>query len=997
MNAEAAAVTLLGLGYLVVLFAVATAVERHWVPAGWSRSPLVGILALGVYANAWALAGSIGVAWQWGYGYLAYSLGAAGSFLLAPVLLVPLQRLARTHQLSSLADLFAFRFRSRWVGTSVTLLSLTAAMPLVAMQAQAMGQAIQHVTAAAPAWLLSLCFCAIITLFAILFGARHTHAHRRYDGLTAAMAVESLIKLAAFLALGAYALYAIFSGPGELEQWLSGPAADLQQAHQLDAAQWRTLLLLFFGSALLMPHMFHISFARPLSRRTLLAAGWGVPLLLLLLALPVPLILWGAQRLGVADSAQTATYAIFALSTSPSVLAIAFIALLAATCGTLILTALALAGMMLNHLALIAHPPVEQPDLYRRLRWLRRALIATVILAGWGFSQAVDASTELTRLGLVSVIGMAQCLPGLLALLYWPGANRKGVMTGLGLGTLVWCLGLWLPLITPLPPLLAPLDLLLSLLGSDSLAPLPDWYQVSLTSLGLNALSLILVSLASSTSPQERAAAEACSVDAVIRHKRLPLSIADGDDAKKRLASALGEDVAEREVNQALASLRLSANDARPYALRRLRERIQANLSGLMGPSIAQDIVDHYLPYRHDGPPAREDIHFVEHRLEAYRSRLTGMARELDELRRHHRHMLARLPVGLCAFGDDDEILMWNDALSELTGIAGEEVIGAHRAALPTPWNTLLGDVLAGQRERVYHHAMTLPQGERYISLLRARLDTEAPADSAGGTVILVEDHSEMKWLENELIHAARLASIGQMSAGVAHEIGNPITGISSLAQNLRYDTSDPHVLETAQQIQVLTERVSRIVGSLVGFAHGGRHVGGNAFTTVSARELADQALHLLRLSRPDATLAHANRCAPHVEVYGDQQRLLQVLVNLLTNACDACPTTDSIFIDAGQGEEGPWLSVTDAGPGIDPKIRERLFEPFATTKPPGQGTGLGLALVVSIVAEHDGKVEVISPLPGQARGTRIQVWLCSPVVHRSAQDAAPHEPNPDR
>ena len=998
MSAELVSLVLLGLGYLSALFATASAVERGWIPRRLVHHPLIGILALGVYANAWAVIGSLGVAHQRGFGYLAYYLGAAGAFVLAPVLLLPLQRMTRTHQLSSLADLFAFRFRSRWVGTCVTLLSLVAVMPLLAMQVEAMRHAIHRYTDAASPGLLSLLLCALIALFAILFGARHTHVHRRYDGLTAAIGLESLIKLVAFLGLGAFALYAIFDGPGDLQHWLDGPGRVHQaQASQFDAAQWRTLLLLFFAAALLMPHMFHVTFARPLSRRTLLSAGWGLPLVLLLMALPVPLVLWAGQRMGVADDIQGAAYVIFALSDSPAVTALAFVAVLAATCGTLILSALALAGMVLNHLVLVAHPPVEHPDLYRWLRWLRRGLIGAIILAGWLFAQAVDANTELTRLGLVAVVGMAQCLPGLLALLYWPGANRKGVMTGLGLGVAIWCAGLWLPLLSDLPPLLAPLDALLGLLGDEAVTDSPAWYPVALVSLGVNGLSLILVSLITPTSAGERAAAEACSVDAVIRPKRLPLNLTDGDDVRRRLAMALGDEVAEREVTRALASLHQSAKDARPYALRRLRDRIQANLSGLMGPSVAQDIVDHYLPYRRDGRAPKEDIHFVESRLEAYRSRLTGLARELDELRRHHRRMLTRLPVGLCAFGDDGEVLMWNDALAELSEISGEEIIGAHRQALPAPWAELLGTILESDKDRLYQEAVELPRGLRYVSLLKASLVDEPAADAAGGTVILVEDHSEMKWLENELIHAARLASIGQMSAGVAHEIGNPITGISSLAQNLRYDTTDPHVLETAEQIQTLTKRVSRIVGSLVGFAHGGRHVTGSDFAPVSARHLADQALHLLKLARKSDDVRYDNRCPARLDITGDEQRLLQVLINLLSNARDASPANGLVVIDAGEEGERHWLSVTDQGPGIDPSVRENLFEPFTTTKPPSQGTGLGLALVVSIVAEHQGKVEVESPLPGQAGGTRIQVWLPSPDVHRPAGDMPIHEPNPDR
>ncbi|EPC00111.1 histidine kinase [Litchfieldella anticariensis FP35 = DSM 16096] len=986
MSASLSGVFLLGASYLALLFACALAVERGWIPLRLVRHPAVYTLALGVYASAWAVYGSLELASQVGYGYLAYYLGVAGAFLLAPVLLLPIQRMTRTYQLSSLADLFAFRFRSRWVGTLVTLVSSLAVLPLLALQVQTMGDAIHLMTGSTSPGLLALAFCALIALFTTLFGARHTRLHARHDTLLATIALDSLIKLAAMLALGAIALFGIFDGPTDLQTWLGGPGLARQAAvAQLDPGQWRTLLLLFFAAAFLMPHMFHMTFAETLSRRALLQAGWSLPLFLLLMALPVPLILWGAQRLGADEAGLGSAYLVFGLSNAWWVDALAFIAGLAAATGTLIIISLALSGMILNHLVLVAHPPAHQPDLYRWLRWLRRALIAAVIFSGWLFYRTVGIHHDLATLGLASFVGMAQCLPGMLAVLYWPGANRKGMVAGLLVGVAIWLLGLWLPLLTGIPTLifLPP--------GLEALQGEPVWYIVALEALAANILTFIVVSLATRTSEGERAAAEACSVDAVIRPKRLPLMASSGEDFKRHLSDALGEDVATREVDRALSALHMSPLDGRPYALRRLRDRIQANLSGLMGPSVAQDIVDRFLPYRHDGQAATDDIHFVESRLEAYRSRLTGLARELDGLRRYHRRTLTQLPVGLCAFGDDDELLMWNDALAELSGIDGASVIGSRRNSLPAPWAELLGRALANPNSHLYKQPVELSKGQRYLTLHKAILNEGE--EERGGTVILVEDHSEMKWLEDELVHAARLASIGQLAAGVAHEIGNPITGISSLAQNLRYDTDDPALLETANQIQQLTDRVSRIVGSLVGFAHGGRHVHGTSFTDVTLHHVTEEALHLIHLARSGQDVVYRNLCPPDLLVKGDAQRLIQVLVNLLSNARDASPAGGEVVIAAEPEGLGASLTVTDEGQGIDARIRDHLFEPFTTTKAPGEGTGLGLPLVYSIIAEHHGQIHIESPPSGREHGTRIHLWL--PTTREDDEDR--DEPDSDR
>ncbi|WP_136249102.1 ATP-binding protein [Halomonas borealis] len=975
----------LGVGYLLVLALCALAVERGGLPTRLARHPATHTLALGVYASAWAIHGTLEQAERSGYGYLAYFLGAAGAFLLAPMLLVPIQRMAHTYQLASLADLFAFRFRSRWVGTLVTLVSLLAVLPLLALQVQTLGNALRLLSGSGAAEWLALVFSALIALFAILFGARHTHLHARQDGLMAAIALESVVKLGAMLALGAFALFGIFDGPGDLQAWLDGPGHLAQaETHPLAPAQWRTLLMLFFAAVFLMPHMFHITFAEPLGRRTLLRAGWVMPLFLLLMALPVPLILWGAQRLGVDASLTGGAYLAFGLSSSWWVGALAFIAGLTAASGTMIVIALALSGMILNHLVLVAHPPIAQPDLYRWLRWLRQGLIAAVIGGGWLFYRTVGVHHDLTTLAMASFVGMAQCLPGMLALLYWPGANRRGMVTGLAVGVAIWLAGLW-------PSLLGGTPVLPALPGLEALAGEPDWYRVTLVSLAANVLSFILVSLATRTSAGERAAAEACSVDAVVRPMRLPLVAGNGREIQHHLARALGEEVAEREVERALVALQMSPLDGRPYALRRLRDRIQANLSGLMGPSVAQDIVDRFLPYRQDGPGANEDIHFVENRLEDYRPRLNGLAREIDGLRRYHRRTLIRLPVGLCAFGEDGELLMWNDALAELSGIPGDTVIGAHRDTLPAPWNELLGRILAEPGSQLYKQPVTLNDGQRFLSLHKAERHGEH--ETHGGNVILVEDHSEMKWLEDELVHAARLASIGQLAAGVAHEIGNPITGISSLAQNLRYDNDDPELQEAAEQIQQLTDRVSRIVGSLVGFAHGGRHVTGTAFQPISMAEVTDEALNLIHLARSGEDVRFENRCSPTLRVVGDAQRLQQVMINLLGNARDASHPGGRVVAATEADGERLRVTVTDEGNGIDERVRDHLFEPFTTTKPPGEGTGLGMALVYSIVAEHDGQIDIESPPTGQPHGTRILLWL---PLHREDAEST-DEPDPDR
>src|SRR5690606_22856886 len=140
------------------------------------------------------------------------------------------------------------------------------------------------------------------------------------------------------------------------------------------------------------------------------------------------------------------------------------------------------------------------------------------------------------------------------------------------------------------------------------------------------------------------------------------------------------------EVDRALQELELPHDEQRPYALRRLRDRLEANLSGLMGSALAHEMMDRLLPFQSADAPLTEDIYYAETQLNQYRHHLTGLAAELDNLRRYHRQMLEDLPMAVCSIGNDREILMWNHAMAHLTDISSHEILGSKLGGLPEPW-----------------------------------------------------------------------------------------------------------------------------------------------------------------------------------------------------------------------------------------------------------------------------------------------------------------------
>jgi PAS domain S-box-containing protein len=872
-------------GYLFFLFAAAYIVEQGWVPKRWVRHPAVYVLSLGVYASAWAFYGSVAMADQYGYGFLAYYLGISGAFIISPILLKPILHITRTYQLSSLADLFAFRYRSRLAGVMVTLFTLAVALPLLTLQIGAVAESMHLLNADLPATTLAFGFCITMVIFAILFGARHVSPREKHEGLVFALAFESLLKLVAITILGITALFFVFDGSGDMESWLAANQEQLiSRQTNLQEGPWRALLLVFFAAAVVAPHMFHVTFTENINPKALRQASWGLPLFLLLMSLSVPPILWAGIYLELEVPAEFYALGIGMALNSEALVIMAFVGGLAAASGVIIVTTLATAAMFLNHIVLPSYKPGPKQDFYQWLLWVRRLLIGAILLGAYGFYRAIGADLDITLLGILAFVAAMQFLPGVLGVLYWPTANRWGLITGLSIGIIVWAYTLLLPL----SHLTLGWEYSIQLPATD----MDNWHVAAMGSFAVNLILFVIVSLTTQQKDSEKAAAEACSIDTMSRPNRKPLIAGHSNDVITSLSKPLGRYVAEREVHQALADLNLPSYEDRPYALRRLRTRLEANLSGLMGPTVAHDIITRNLPFQANAELS-EDIYQVEQRIEGFHDRLSGLAGELDNLRRYHRQTLERLPIGVCSLSDDGEVLMWNTALKELTSITPLDVTGSRLSSVAEPWGSMLNGFLLDAA--THQHKKRIEQQGRphWYNLHKSII--KASEGQPGGIVILVEDQTETQRLEEELMHSERLASIGRLAAGVAHEIGNPITGIDCLAQSMRYETDNPEVLEMAAQIQEQTKRVTRIVQSLMNFSHSGHHT--TEHIPVNIGTCIDEASQLLLLSNENRDIKYINECDPLWHVVGDSQRLVQVFINLLGNARDASPDSSSIRI----------------------------------------------------------------------------------------------------
>ena len=963
-----------GIGYLLFLFGIAHVTERGLIPEKVINHPATYVLSLGVFASAWSIYGAVGLAHEYGYGFLSYYLGIAAAFIFLPLLLSPLLRISRIYLHSSLADILTYRYHTQWAGTLITGFMLLAILPLLALQIQAVSDSVHILTSAgnydfspnARHDELAITFCVAICLFTISFGSKHLTAHERHNGLVAAIATESIIKIFTMLVIGLTAIFAVFNGFDGLDLWLeNNPQIVSLLNHPMRDDSARTLLLIFFASAVAMPHMFHMIFAENPNPKALQTASWGMPLLLLLMSIPILPILWAGFKLETIIPPEYFTLAIGVELDSSPLGILTYIGGLSAASGAVIVSTLALASMTLKHIILPIYRPSTRRDIYRWLLWIRRSLIIFIIVTGYVFFTFIDQRETLTQLGLAAFIASLQFLPGVMAALYWQGANRNGFIAGLIAGFSVWLTTLLLPLISNFQ--ISFIQNSFFTLNTDDL-----WGTVTIISLGINVVVFVFISLITRTSEKEKTAAEVCATDDLNRPTLRILSVQNPDQMKEQLASALGTRTAQREVDRALKEMKLPSNETRPFALRRLRYRIEANLSGLLGPSVAHHMVDKLLPYYTDDNRT-EDINYIEVQLENYKVHLTGLAADLDNLRRYHRQTLQDLPVGVCALGKDREVVMWNDTISELTNIKTFDVIGSYLKSIPAPWSKLLNNFIDSPDEHLYKQKLILGDEARWFNLHKAKSDNNSRLQ---GRVIVLEDVTDVHLLEDELLHSERLASIGRLAAGVAHEIGNPITGIACLAQNLKYDTENPDSLETAQEILAQTDRISNIVQTLVNFSHSGTDNSTTELQAVHLHGCVAEAINLLQLNKNARDVAFENHCNDNNYVLGDSQRLLQVFVNLLSNARDASPEGSPITITCELINQQWQIAVTDRGTGISKEHQSKIFDPFFTTKEAGDGTGLGLSLVYSIMEDLKGSIDVESPADAIHGGTRFILKL---------------------
>ena len=367
-----------------------------------------------------------------------------------------------------------------------------------------------------------------------------------------------------------------------------------------------------------------------------------------------------------------------------------------------------------------------------------------------------------------------------------------------------------------------------------------------------------------------------------------------------------------------------------------------------------------------------KDLRQVQVRLEEAYTALEDRAVQLIAIQDYTQSILRSVTSGVVTVGPDASVATVNPAAERILGIAEDAVTARPLHVLFRDDGGLTSDVRKVLEGRIPRTMRDLRLVTVAGKVVHAQVSVSRMRDVGGrklGAVVTVEDVSDVKALTDQLMRADRLAAMGELTAGVAHEVRNPL-GIIRASVQLMEDAecSRERVSEAAEVIKQEIDRLDRVIKALLDF-------GRPATPTLRPVEVSQVLDDVALFSRTFASRAHVQIVEKYSDtapdVVADPEQLKQVFVNLISNAVQAMPGGGTLTIETGSADGFVFVRFTDTGPGITDDVREKIFDPFVSTR--DDGTGLGLTIVHRIVDEHDGHIEVTSE-PGA--GTSFTIWL---------------------
>jgi len=949
---------LISLAYIGLLFAIAYLGDRH--PKGWpglAGKPVVYALSLAIYCTSWTFYGSVGRAATWGPDFILIYIGPVLVVTLGYPILDRMVRLAKQHNVTSIADFVGARYgKSRSVAALVTAIAALGVLPYIALQLKAISATFDALVeshtpgsvVAAPGFPDSAFVLAMmLAAFTILFGIRAVQATEQHRGMMLAIAFESLVKLAAFLAAGLFVWIVVLGGlEGLFEKLKDHPEVSERLEGRIDA-NWIVLGFLSAAAFLCLPRQFHVAVVEHDHPQNLRWARWLFPLYLF--AINIFVIPIAAAGLLTAPAGSDPDLYVLSLPLGEGQTALSllvYIGGLSAATSMVIVACLALSIMISNELVvpfLLGGRRRQGQDLGRKVLAARRIAVIAILLAAYAYNRSIAEALPLVSLGLISFAAVAQVAPALLLGLFWRGAHRHGAVAGLIAGFSVWAYTLLLPSI------FGNRGAILAMLWPEAGRALTPLSQGVLASLGMNLLFLVAGSLLATGRPRDREQATLFvkvgrQAAAGPARGRADLSIAD---LKPLLARFVGVEQAERAF----------AGHPEGAAAAAHAERL---LSGVIGAASARIVLASHSPAAKVSP--RHARALLDQAGEAIVYNFELLRTTLDHVSQ-----------GIGVFDGEGRLATWNDRFFELLRLP------TSLAAVGQPGQRLAAAAPASVAPFLAPQSSAEPSVSEVDFAEGAALELRLDPLPAGGLSLTVTDVTERRRAEMVLRQAKETLerSVAERTADLTKLVGelDRARGAAEAANlgKTRFVAAASHDL-----LQPL--HATRLFISALAERHRNEPLVGKIDQGLGAVEaLLDT---LLDISRLDSGQWKAEprpvRLQPLIEslaaalaplaarrgielvvvpsslaVESDPQLLRRVLQNLLSNAIrygDPARARARVVIGVRRRGGEAEIQVLDCGPGIPAAERERVFEEFVRLAPalegPERGLGLGLAIV---------------------------------------------------
>jgi Na+/proline symporter/signal transduction histidine kinase len=1014
------------LAYIGLLFGIASYGDRLRKIGDAARPRLwIYPLSLAIYCTSWTFFGSVGLATRDGFDFLAIYVGPVLIIGLAFPLVIRITKLSKAQNIVSIADFIAARYgKHQSVAATVALIAIVGTIPYIALQLKAISSSLGAIvvpleTFAGPVQPMlgdpPLFVALSLAAFAVLFGTRHIDATEHQHGLMLAVAVESVVKLVAFVAVGAFVTFAMFDGPAALfARALARPDTAAVLTSQTSFGRFAAMTLLSCCAIVLLPRQFYVTVVENKTDGEIRRAAWLFPLYLVIINLFVmPVALAGMLTFapGTVDS-DMYVLALPIKAGSEILALVAFIGGLSAAAAMVIVESVALAIMVSNDIVVpLALNRRDATNVGTHLLTVRRIAIFVVLLLAYLYYR-LAGEAQLAAIGLMAFVAVAQLAPSFFGGLIWRRATSRGALAGMIAGISVWAYTLLLPSLADAAagglPLVAdgPFGIAMlrpqALLGTD----LPPIVHGMVWSLAVNLLAYVAVSLSRPPAAIERMQADVfvpAGLDPAPSF-RLWRSAVTVEELTTTVARYLGDERARAslEAFAAARNMQLPPSAQADFELLRHAERLLASAIGAASSRLVLSLL-----LRKRTVSTKAALKLLDDANAAIHYNREILQTALDHVGQ-----------GIAVFDKDAHLICWNRQFGEILGLPDQMMrIGIDLAEI-LRFNAARGAFGPGDPEGLV--AERLPSYVADAPPFRERfpdrglvIEVRVGSMPDGGMVTTLTDITasvaaaealeraneglerrvrertrELEHLNAELADAKSTADDANLSktrflAAASHDILQPLNAARLYVTSLLERRGDGEEARLIGNVDASLEAVEDIIAALLEIS---RLDSGALNPDISAFRIDDA---LAPLALDFAPLAQAKGidlifvpCS--LAVRSDRRLLRRLLQNLVSNAVKYT-RTGRVLVGCRRRSAHLTIDVYDTGIGIPPHQQRAVFFEFHRLEQgakEARGLGLGLSIVERIARVLDHPLHLQSEA-GRGSHFSVTVPMAPAAAHR--------------